>query len=294
MSPKSEEEEEKKVTVVKKEVITAVYKLNLHCKQCAFHVKKPLLATQGKYELARVHSVIVDVEKGELKVKGVIEVKEIHKVIEKISKRKVEFVTCETESKKVEQVKQTKEIVRTTTIKVHLHCTKCEIDLKKKLLKHKGIHVVKTDTETQTVTIEGTIESEKLLTYMRKRVHKRAEIIVSEKENKKKEESECSSDEEDKETNETESCSDDKETTKCTTSTTKVIETMCSCRIEARKCSRCCCIESIDRKCDYCRCRIDCEKTVCVQHNGGVPYFVHYVYAPQFFSDENPNSCSLM
>lgn len=27
---------------------------------------------------------------------------------------------------------------------------------------------------------------------------------------------------------------------------------------------------------------------------GNVPYFVHYVYAPQTFSDENPNACSVM
>ncbi|CAN1269885.1 Heavy metal-associated isoprenylated plant protein 9 [Linum perenne] len=289
---------EKKVTV-KRQVITAVYKLNLHCQQCAFHLKKPLLSTQG------VHSVSVDVEKGELKVKGVIEVKEIHKVIERISKRKVEFVTSQSETttatKKVKE-----EIIITTTIKVHLHCTKCEIDLKKKLLKHKGIHVVKTDTESQTVTIEGTIESEKLLTYMKKRVHKHAEIVVSEKGNKKKkvESVECSSEEEEEEeeeeTKETKceaKCSEDKETT---TTTTKVIETECSCRIiETKKCYGCC-IETVDRKCSSCCTsssivkEADCEKTVCVQHNGGVPYFVHYVYAPQLFSDENPNSCFVM
>ncbi|CAN1269881.1 Heavy metal-associated isoprenylated plant protein 4, partial [Linum perenne] len=181
------------------------------------------------------------------------------------------------------------EIIITTTIKVHLHCTKCEIDLKKKLLKHKGIHVVKTDTESQTVTIEGTIESEKLLTYMKKRVHKHAEIVVSEKGNKKKEEEE----EEEEETKETKceaKCSEDKETT---TTTTKVIETECSCRIiETKKCYGCC-IETVDRKCSSC-CTSSSIKTVCVQHNGGVPYFVHYVYAPQLFSDENPNSCFVM
>lgn len=27
---------------------------------------------------------------------------------------------------------------------------------------------------------------------------------------------------------------------------------------------------------------------------GNVPYFVHYVYAPQTFSEENPNACSIM
>jgi hypothetical protein len=27
---------------------------------------------------------------------------------------------------------------------------------------------------------------------------------------------------------------------------------------------------------------------------GKDPYFIHYVYAPQLFSDENPNACSVM
>ncbi|KAK6143078.1 hypothetical protein DH2020_023426 [Rehmannia glutinosa] len=27
---------------------------------------------------------------------------------------------------------------------------------------------------------------------------------------------------------------------------------------------------------------------------GEAPYFIHYVYAPQLFSDENPNACSIL
>jgi copper chaperone CopZ len=33
--------------VAEKDVITAVYKVNLHCQQCARDIKKPLLSTQG-------------------------------------------------------------------------------------------------------------------------------------------------------------------------------------------------------------------------------------------------------
>lgn len=31
-----------------------------------------------------------------------------------------------------------KPIVRTITVKVHMHCDKCEADLKRRLIKHKG------------------------------------------------------------------------------------------------------------------------------------------------------------
>lgn len=35
-------------------------------------------------------------------------------------------------------------------------------------------------------------------------------------------------------------------------------------------------------------------KVQATNKDGNVPYFVHYVYAPQLFSDENPNACSVM
>ena len=40
-----------------------------------------------------------------------------------------------------------------------------------------GIFNVKTDQKAQNVTVEGTIEVEKLISFLRKRVHKNAEII---------------------------------------------------------------------------------------------------------------------
>ncbi|GKC75396.1 heavy metal-associated isoprenylated plant protein 4 [Tanacetum coccineum] len=49
-----------------------------------------------------------------------------------------------------------------------------EQDLRAKLLKHKGIHNVKTDIKSHIVVIEGTIESGKIVTYMHKRAYKHA------------------------------------------------------------------------------------------------------------------------
>ncbi|KAL5799115.1 hypothetical protein ACOSQ2_003935 [Xanthoceras sorbifolium] len=226
-------------------VITGIYKLNLHCPECARRIKRPLLRTQG------VQSVEADIEKSEIKVKGVFEVIKIHKLIEKVSKRKVELispqvkVTAATEKKVV--AKETKEaIIRTTTVKVHMHCDKCEHDLQKKLLKHKGIHSVKTDIKAQTVTVQGTIESEKLVSYFRKNVHKHAEIITSKSDPKKEEKKE-------KEKVET-----------IVTESSKLKEFKEEVKVEVKS-------KEINN-----------------------PYFIHYVYAPQLFSDENPNACSIM
>lgn len=49
---KDETKDEKKVKEKDDGVINAVYKVNLHCKQCARDIKKPLMATQGMYRAA--------------------------------------------------------------------------------------------------------------------------------------------------------------------------------------------------------------------------------------------------
>ncbi|KAK1401410.1 HMA domain-containing protein [Heracleum sosnowskyi] len=214
-------------------VVVAGYKVHLHCPQCAEDIRKPLLRTTG------VHSVDVKYEKNEVIIKGAIDEKIIHTKLEKWSKKKVEILTKD--KIKIVEVKEKetkKETVKTTTMKSYIHCDQCERDLRNRLIKHRGIHDVKTDRKAHTITIEGTIESEKLLTYMQKKVHKHAEIIQKKDDNKEKVEFELKS-----------------------TEITKVSEFKEEIKVEARN------------------------------KDGNVPYFVH---APQLFSDENPNACSVM
>ena len=40
--------------------------------------------------------------------------------------------------------------------------------------------------------------------------------------------------------------------------------------------------------------KICCPKAEIKIKDNNVPYIIHYVYAPQLFSDENPNSCSIL
>ena len=44
------------------------------------------------------------------------------------------------------------------------------------------IHNVKTDIKAQTIMVEGVIEAEKLKAYMKKKVHKYAEIVLRKEE----------------------------------------------------------------------------------------------------------------
>ncbi|XVE99317.1 hypothetical protein REPUB_Repub03eG0187900 [Reevesia pubescens] len=312
----AEAKEEKKGEEAKKKdksetdgVITAIYKVNLHCGQCASDIKKPLLKTQG------VHGVEVGFEKGEIKVKGDIDVIKIHKMIEKLSKKKVELVSPkiniadkEKAAKPQEKVKEIKKpILRTTILKVHLHCDKCEEELRKKLLKHKGIFSVKTDKKAQTLTIQGTIEPDKLLSYIRKKVHKHAEIISSKTEEK----------EEKKEPGKVEAKKDDSKAgakkddskTGAKKDDSKAGAKKDDSKAEAKKDDSKAGAKKDDSKAgakkdDSKAGAKPSEKTEVVEFmqeghivkskDSNAPYFVHYVYSPQLFSDENPNACSII
>ncbi|KAK4268019.1 hypothetical protein QN277_024726 [Acacia crassicarpa] len=175
---KGKEKEEKKEG---SEVINAIYKVNLHCQQCVRKIKKHLLVTQG------VQNVETDMEKGEIKVKGKLDPLKILELIEKKSNKKVELISpkikIEPPKEKPKEIKK-EPIIRTITAKVHMHCDKCERDLKTKLIKHRGIFSVKTDQEAEIVIIEGSIEPERLLRFLKRKVHKNAEIISSKDEKK--------------------------------------------------------------------------------------------------------------
>ncbi|XP_055808055.1 heavy metal-associated isoprenylated plant protein 4 isoform X2 [Solanum dulcamara] len=225
--------EEKKI-----EVINAVYKVRLHCPKCAHDIRKPLLRTQG------VHTVDVKFEKDEVTVKGAIDAKKIHQRLEKWSKKKVEIVS-QTKVKEVEKEKEVKmETIKTTTLKVYMHCNKCELDLKRRLLKHKGIYTVKTDFKAQTITVETILEAEKVVTYVTKTFGKHVEIVKKKEEEKKEVKKE--------------------KVTIEVKDTEKIVEFKEVKKVEAKT------------------------------KEGEIPYFVHYVYAPQWFSDENPNACYVM
>jgi len=121
-----------------------------------------------------------------------------------------------------------------------------------------GIFNVKTDKKAQNLIVEGTIEVEKLTSFLKKRVHKNAEVI-SIKEQKKEEKKDKGKEEEKKEEKK------DKGKEGKSSESTKVIEIHHG----------------------------DTRDEIKIKDNNNVPYIIHYVYAPQLFSDENPNSCSI-
>ncbi|XP_062097630.1 heavy metal-associated isoprenylated plant protein 4 [Humulus lupulus] len=233
-------------------VITGVYKTNLHCPQCALDIKRPLLCTQG------IHNVETDMEKCEIWVKGSFDPIKIQKRIQKLCKKKVELILPKVQIKETSLVekkviKETKQPdLRTTSVKVHLHCDQCARDLEKKLIRQKGIQSVKADMKTQILRVEGSVEGEKLVSFLRKKVHKHAEIIVPKNIEEKKVEIK------------EEKVVKEKQGITTTYDLVKKVEIKEQVKVVEAK-----------------------------SKEGNAPYFIHYVYAPQHFSDENPNACTI-
>lgn len=253
----AEKEDKKKEEKEKVEAITAIYKVNLHCQQCWREIKKPLSRTQG------VQNVEVDMEKNEIRVKGSnLDVLKIHKQIEELSKKRVELISPKVKPKEKDPSKATDNkpkptiINRTVTAKVHLHCAKCEQDLKNKLLKHKGIYSVKTDMKAQTLTMEGSIEAEKFKSYLKKKLQKHADITADSSKPTPPPEK-------------TKEKPKEKPSSETTTTDKKTI------------------VAEIQTKDNN-------NESNNVDNKNNVPYFIHYVYAPQLFSDENPNACTVV
>ncbi|KAJ6674438.1 HEAVY METAL-ASSOCIATED ISOPRENYLATED PLANT PROTEIN 4 [Salix viminalis] len=275
MAAASKVETEKKVA--EKEVITAVYKVNLHCQQCARDIKKPLLITQG------VHSVEADAEKSEVKIKGAIDVIKIHKLLQKLSKKKVELISplvqvkeSVTEKKEVKVEAKPAPKLSTHSMKVHLHCDTCEKDLCKELLKHKSIYSVKTDMKAQTITVDGTMEGDKLVAYIRKKVNKNAEIIRPHPEKKEEKVETVERKAEKKVEVKTMEGGDKVET----------VERKAEKKAEVRTIEGGDKVEMVERKAEK---QVVEVKTI--EGRGDTPYVIQYVYAPQYFSDHvNPHA----
>ncbi|CAN6249934.1 unnamed protein product [Urochloa humidicola] len=165
------EVEEKKV-----EVKTAVYKVHVHCGQCARDIEAQFSEFQG------VEEVKLDGKAGKVTVKGFdFDVEKLRAKVEKGCRRNIELVAPEEKKDVVIEVKEKEEELKVITVKVPLHCPDCAVRVKEILLEHKSIYAAKTDLGKNTCIVEGVIEEKKLVEYIYKRTRKRGVIEKIEK-----------------------------------------------------------------------------------------------------------------
>ncbi|XP_017215225.1 heavy metal-associated isoprenylated plant protein 7 [Daucus carota subsp. sativus] len=204
---KDEAKEEKKVEK-EKEAAPApappqviVMRVFMHCEGCAKKVRACLKGFPGVEHVetdCKSHKVIVKGEKAD-PVKVVERVqRKSHRQVELLSPIPKPAAPAAEEETKVAEVKEAaakpeeekkeEPQVITVVLKVHMHCEACAQEIKKRILRMKGVDAAEPDIKNSQVAVKGIFEPSKLVEYVYKRTGKHAVIVKQDPEKKEGEE----------------------------------------------------------------------------------------------------------
>ncbi|KAF5459604.1 hypothetical protein F2P56_019541 [Juglans regia] len=277
-------------TQAPQEIVLRVY---MHCEGCARKVRRCLKGFEG------VEKVIADCKTSKVVVKGgKADPLNVLQRVQRKSHRQVQLISpipepkAEEEKKpedqketpKPEEKKEEPQII-TAVLKVHMHCEACAQEIKKRILRMKGVESVEPDLKSSEVIVKGVFDQAKLVEYVYKRTGKHAAIVKQEPEKKKEKAKDDDSKEEkkaeedggggddkggsdDQEENKEKKGGDEESNSKPDSGGGAAME------------------EEIN-------------KVVELQKNAYYYYPQRYAmemhaYPPQIFSDENPNACSIV
>ncbi|XP_016900067.1 heavy metal-associated isoprenylated plant protein 7-like [Cucumis melo] len=264
-----------------------VLKVYMHCEGCARKVRRCLRGFEGVEDVitdCKTHKVVVKGEKADpLKVLDRVQRKS-HRQVELLSPipkppEPEEPKPEEKEKPKPEEKKEEPQVV-TVVLGVHMHCEACAQEIKKRILRMKGVDAVEADLKASQVSVTGVFDPPKLVDYVYKRTGKHAVIVKTDPEKKQKE-AEAKETKEEKANEESgkEKKADDggenKESNKEAEGGGG--ETKSAVEVTPE--------ETIV---------VELKKNEYYQHYPQRYAMEMYAYPPQIFSDENPNACSVM
>ncbi|XP_030512748.1 heavy metal-associated isoprenylated plant protein 9 [Rhodamnia argentea] len=191
---KAEEKKEEKVEEKKEEEpkppSPLILYVDLHCAGCAKKIKRSIMKIRG------VEGVEIDMDKNQVTIKGVVEPQAVCNRITRKTKRRVEVISPQppAEGEPLPQVvtSQVSELM-TVELNVNMHCEACAEQLKKRILKMRGVQTAATEFSSGKVVVTGTMDPNKLVDYVYRRTKKQAKIVPQpepEKQEEKKEGSE--------------------------------------------------------------------------------------------------------
>lgn len=187
---KEEKVEEKKEEEEPKPPSPLILYVDLHCVGCAKKIERSIKKIRG------VEGVEIDVDKNQVTVKGVVEPQAVCKRITRKTKRGVEVISPlpPAEGEPLPQVVTSQASgSMTVELNVNMHCEACAEQLKKKILKMRGVQTAATEFSSGKVVVTGTMDPNKLVDYVYRRTKKQAKIVLQpepEKQEEKKEGSE--------------------------------------------------------------------------------------------------------
>ncbi|XP_076920970.1 heavy metal-associated isoprenylated plant protein 7-like [Bidens hawaiensis] len=168
-----------------------VLRVFMHCEGCARKVRRCLRGFDGVEDIqtdCKTHKVVVKGEKAD-------PVKVLERV-QKKSHRKVELLSPvpkppaeePKEPPKPEDKKEEPPQVITVTLKVNMHCDACAQVIRKRILRMKGVESVEPDLKNSQVSVKGTFAAPELVEHIHRRTGKHAVVIKQDPEPKKEEE----------------------------------------------------------------------------------------------------------
>ncbi|KAF9667253.1 hypothetical protein SADUNF_Sadunf15G0003200 [Salix dunnii] len=148
--------------------------VDLHCVGCAKKIERSIMKIRG------VEGVVMDMAQNQVTIKGIVEPQAVCSKIMKKTKRRAKVLSPlpENEGEPMPQlvVSQVSGLA-TVELDINMHCDACAEQLKKIILKMRGVQTAVTDLSTSKVTVTGTMEANKLVDYVYRRTKKIAKIV---------------------------------------------------------------------------------------------------------------------
>ncbi|KAG2240231.1 hypothetical protein Bca4012_014768 [Brassica carinata] len=148
--------------------------VDLHCVGCAKKIQRSILKIRG------VEEVVMDMNENQVTIKGVLDPQAVCNKIKKKTKRMAKVLSPlpAAEGEPLPPV-ITSQVSGLTTVElsVNMHCQACADQLKKKILKMRGVQTTVTEHTTGKVIVTGTMDEEKLVDYVYRQTKKQARIV---------------------------------------------------------------------------------------------------------------------
>ncbi|KAJ6294745.1 hypothetical protein OIU76_022762 [Salix suchowensis] len=127
-----------------------------------------------------VEGVVMNMAQNQVTIKGIVEPQAVCSKIMKKTKRRAKVLSPlpENEGEPMPQVVASQVSgLSTVELDINMHCDACAEQLKKIILKMRGVQTAVTDLSTGKVTVTGTMEANKLVDYVYRRTKKIAKIV---------------------------------------------------------------------------------------------------------------------
>lgn len=151
-----------------------VIHVDLHCVGCAKKIERSLMKIRG------VEGVAINMAENQVTIKGVVEPQAVCNMITKKTKRQAK-VLSPLPAKEGEPMPEvvTSQVSGPTTVElnVNMHCEACAEQLKKKILKMRGVQTAETEFSTGKVKVTGTMDANNLVDYLYRRTKKQVRIV---------------------------------------------------------------------------------------------------------------------